>query len=85
MGHELAKNLIRITSRTDSDCCLSTVAVETEEMDFGSTRTALAADVDDGIAEEDLGALDSDEEYEDDPDALFADREEDSDSKSSRY
>lgn len=50
-------------------------------MDFGSTREDLAADVDDGIAEEDLEALDSDEEYEDDPDSLFEGREEDSDSK----
>lgn len=53
-------------------------------MDFGSSGKVLAADVDDGIAEEDLEALDSDEEYEDDPDALFADREEDSDSKYSK-
>lgn len=50
-------------------------------MEFGTRTEALAADVDDGIADEDLEALDSDEEYEDDPDAMLEEREEDSDSK----
>jgi ATP-dependent RNA helicase DHX37/DHR1 len=73
------------TPQADGEASISTanareLDVEPEDVDLSVHTEALAADVDDGIAEEDLEALDSDAEYEDDPEEMLEYREEDSDS-----